>query len=921
MISYTIRFFKTVLLLFLFQTIGQSQTVQSVDFQLKYDPSTCWYDFYIIIQDGYAEGPGQRTQFNSQISFVIPTGSDIAFAEKYMPLQSNQNYTGTIPMEWNFGPTVSNPASSPGNDFISVVPTLSPASQYNNIYAGDTIKLFSLDITLTPNCGKGVRLFENGVDPDSNGEGMNGADYSHGFTVGGFAQLYNENAPLVSPAPPQVIELTNNSDVDIEIELETSGSACQGPIEYSWTGPNGYFSTAEDVLISPAFPESYGEYEVIITDSIGCVDTTSILIENQGGGAVNELTIVGLKLNPTFEHISAHLDILGDDNRNSTFLFEYRLTGTSAYQIAAQSSRAHPSYVVDGAPLNENFHASSAMFLNPNASYDLRITVTDPDGGGNIFEETISTLKMPSTPQNANTVYVIPGSGGGSGTMADPYLGIQAAMNNVAPGDVVEVGDGVYAHFTITTSGTSEQPIIVKTTNLHGAIVDGGNIPSGIITIGSFADSIQHVVIDGFRIRNGGWGIDAQNTQYLTVRNNKITDVDFGFYNRRENGWEHDQYLSNNEIVGRTSWPQLNGEIPPGRGIDIRGNRNVVSFNSISHFGDGISTDGAPYKVSYALDIHNNFINKVVDDLIEIDGILSNARVYRNSGFNGRMGVSLAPVFGGPAYVFRNEFYNLESSTFKMNRSPSGLVIVNNTALKVGNGMSSSSGWQNSIFKNNAFASGTYCFEEYDLVDMSVDDWNYNGYKSLRSGTSGQPWFKWDNTQYSNISALNSSGLLGLNSIEIAMSDFVNATIPTAYGTEALPQNVDLKPSNGSVLIDAGQDLTNIHLTSVFDGNPDIGAYEKNQSMPQYGHDFGTVCERVDLSTRTWNGSVSNAWFHPANWSPCGVPIHITDVTIEGGASNYPFLNSDVVIKNLYILEGGLLEINEASTTIKLVGE
>ena len=49
------------------------------------------------------------------------------------------------------------------------------------------------------------------------------------------------------------------------------------------------------------------------------------------------------------------------------------------------------------------------------------------------------------------------------------------------------------------------------------------------------------------------------------------------------------------------------GKIPSERGIDIRGNRNVVSFNSISDFGDGISTDGAPYKVSYALDIHNNF--------------------------------------------------------------------------------------------------------------------------------------------------------------------------------------------------------------------------------------------------------------------------------------------------------------------------
>ena len=98
--------------------------------------------FHIIILDGYAEGVGQRTQFNSQISLVIPTGTTIAFGDKYMPLQNNQGYGGTLPMDWNFGPAVSDPASSPGNDFISITPTLAPTSQYNNTYAGDTIKTF-----------------------------------------------------------------------------------------------------------------------------------------------------------------------------------------------------------------------------------------------------------------------------------------------------------------------------------------------------------------------------------------------------------------------------------------------------------------------------------------------------------------------------------------------------------------------------------------------------------------------------------------------------------------------------------------------------------------------------------------------------------------------------------------------------------
>ncbi|MEM9547750.1 MAG: hypothetical protein AAGA77_17340 [Bacteroidota bacterium] len=914
------HFLNTLIALLFFNIITFGQNIQSVDYLLKYDANTCWYDFYIIILDGFAEGAGQRTQFNSQISIVKPTGTTIAFANKYMPLQNNQTYNGTVPLDWVFGPTVSDPGASPGNDFVSITPSLVPTSQYNNIYAGDTIKLFSLNITGDAKCGQGIRLFENGADPTSNDEGMNGADYSNGFTVGGFTQLYNGNAPTEGPEPPSILELTDNSDSNIDINLETSGPACQGPVEYLWSGPAGFTSTSEDVLINPATSANYGEYEVVIKDKLGCSDTTSILVE-EGDAMVNELTAGNLILNATFEHTSAHLNISGDDNHNSTFVLEYRLVGTTAFLPAAQSMRAFPQMIVDGTQLNENFHAATAMFLQPNSSYDLRITIDDPEGGGIVIDTSLTTKAIPVKSNSGNTLFVVPGNGGGTGSSADPFLGIQDAVDAAQPGDVIEVADGVYGIVTITNAGTEGAPIVLRSTNLHGAVIDGGNTSSGIVTVGSFSDSIQHIIIDGFEIKNGSWGIDAQNTQFLTIKNNKINAVDFGFYNRRENGWEHDQYITNNEIIGRTNWPQTNGAIPAERGIDIRGNRNVVSYNTVSDFGDGISTDGPPYKVSYALDIHHNFINRVVDDLIEIDGVLSNARVYRNRGFNGRMGVSLAPVFGGPAYVFRNEFHNLETSTFKMNRSPAGLYIVNNTSIKDDRGMTSPSGWQNTVFKNNAIVSSHYCFEEFGLVLGSEDEWNFNAYKSLRAGISGQPWFKWDNIQYDNVAILNASGKLGVNSREIELSDFEMASIPSAYTTEVLPQNIDAIPSSGSDLINNGMDLDNIQMRFVTDGSPDIGAYEFGAPEPDFGHNFDSVCERIDLSARTWNGSVNRAWFLPQNWTPCGVPSEETNVVIPAGCTFYPYVNSNVEIKHLSILSNGLLEIQGALPMVRLVGE
>jgi len=134
------------------------------------------------------------------------------------------------------------------------------------------------------------------------------------------------------------------------------------------------------------------------------------------------------------------------------------------------------------------------------------------------------------------------------------------------------------------------------------------------------------------------------------------------------------------------------------------------------------------------MDIHNNDIQSMADDLIEVDGTISNTRVYRNRMYNGRAGVSMAPVFGGPCYVFRNEMYNM--AAYKMNRGPSGLVIVHNSSSKIGNGMSSPAGWQNTFFKNNVVIGSRYCFEEFGLVNGSVDDWDYNAYHSTRPGVN-----------------------------------------------------------------------------------------------------------------------------------------------------------------------------------------
>ncbi len=901
----------TTILLFTSYFCQSQDQVTGVRYYMEYNYDNCQYDCSIIIDEGNATLAPYRTQFNSNYTIVVPTGTTINIEETYLPIQNNQNYTGTVPADWVIGASAIN-ANGLGIDYHPIVPSISPSAQFNDITEGDTLKLFSFSVDGNTDCGAGVRFYENGVDQNANG-----ADYSSGYTIGGPWEDFLGTAPIAYPSVTEIQEPTIDNDGVVSIDLTLDMPSCMSSYSILWTGPNGYTTTEEDVMINPATPADYGMYKVVIEDGLGCKDSLEVIVEDASNSGVDDLTVSEVIWTPTFEHMGVHLNLTGDDNMNSTMTIEYRLTGTDLYLPGAITMRATPESIVNGSPLNMNFHAGSAMHLMPNSSYDFRITVTDPDGGSQIIEDTKSTKKYPTYVKTGTTKYVIPGTSGGDGSVSNPYQGLQNAVDNLSPGDILEVADGTYDPFVITTSGIVDHPIVLRSTNLHGAIIDGMNTSAGIMTIGSASEIIQHVIIDGFEITNGAWGIDAQNTQFLTVRNNKINDVDYGFYNRRENGWEHDQYIKNNEIVGRTPWPQLNGEIPGERGIDIRGNRNVISYNTISDFADGVSTDGPQYKKSYAIDIHHNLITRIVDDIIEVDGTVSNARVYKNKGFNGRSGVSLAPIYGGPAYVFRNEFYNLENSAFKMNNQSAGLVVLNNSIAKANRGMTSSVGWQNTIFKNNALLSGHYVMEEFGLVATSNDDWDYNAYYSLRSGTAAGPWFKFDNIKYNNIDLLIQSGVTEANTIETSYADFNNVVIPSSYGVEALFSEVDFGLASGSLLIGGSTDFDNIFLNDVI-GDLDIGALEYEQPTPTYGHEFDIVCERVDLTARLWNGEVHNGWFHPSNWTPCGVPEKISDVTIPGLLDSYPILNTDASINNLSIHGSGRLDIiDEAILTLK----
>ncbi len=252
--------------------IGQ---IDSVRFLVKYDTSLCRFDAYVVIRGGSATLPQHRAQFNAQYSIVVPTGSSVSLVASHNPIRDNINYNGTVPATWTMAPPVSAPAADPSNDFYSITPTLSPTAYYNDLMTGDSVKLFSFTVNPVNSCASLIRPFETGVDPASNEPGMGGGDFSCGFTVGGFSQLYVGNLDNVLPPNPVISAIPMCSE-GLEIDLTASTSSCQDPLSYAWTGPDSYSSTTEDVSISPAGEINSGTYFVTVTDNFGCSSEMSV---------------------------------------------------------------------------------------------------------------------------------------------------------------------------------------------------------------------------------------------------------------------------------------------------------------------------------------------------------------------------------------------------------------------------------------------------------------------------------------------------------------------------------------------------------------------------------------------------------------------------------------------------------------------
>jgi hypothetical protein len=165
----------------------------------------------------------------------------------------------------------------------------------------------------------------------------------------------------------------------------------------------------------------------------------------EGVAAPGDAIVTGvLRVDPSNKHIGILWWVEGDDNLDSSMTLDYRVFGTSDWLPGSPAMRAYPTIYVQDGPLGLNYWAASALFLQPGVTYELRVTIADPDGGGQSRIITSSLLPLLEPDLNGRALFVVPGNGGGDGTESNPFLGLQAAADASQPGDTFSVGSGTY---------------------------------------------------------------------------------------------------------------------------------------------------------------------------------------------------------------------------------------------------------------------------------------------------------------------------------------------------------------------------------------------------------------------------------------------------------------------------------------------
>ncbi|MEL7185243.1 MAG: chondroitinase-B domain-containing protein, partial [Pseudomonadota bacterium] len=456
-----------------------------------------------------------------------------------------------------------------------------------------------------------------------------------------------------------------------------------------------------------------------------------------GAHAVVDIQVGDARIDPpTICCLGFSIPVSGDDNYNATATIEFREAGFTTWRPGLPLLRVRPEYTSGesppgnyGLPVPENQFAGSLFDLAPDTQYEVRISITDPDGGDRTQTVLATTKPLPlGNPEVPRIVNVT------------NLTELNDAIAVAQPGDVIEIAAGTYnGSLSISNDGTLANPIVLRGEATAAVTINASGATYGVSILG------DHIYLEQVTVSGSTWGARTFNTDGVVIRNSRFTNITRGI--RASSGTNRNYYICDNVLEGQHVWPTVGSSTWNDEGISVTGEGHTVCYNTVSGFGDALGLQNSTSIPNIAIDFYGNDVLWTGDDGLELDFAHRNVRAFNNRISNAAMGASLQPAWGGPVYIFRNLFLNLSASAYKLNNDPSGFFIYHNTSARtLGTGNWGAYAWTslgytqsdgdpayaaNFEMKNNIFIGVSD--PAFVTTDLILDDIDYNGW--LPDGT------------------------------------------------------------------------------------------------------------------------------------------------------------------------------------------
>lgn len=510
----------------------------------------------------------------------------------------------------------------------------------------------------------------------------------------------------------------------------------------------------------------------------------------------------------TMHSIGLEWDVTDDSDHDAAAAVEFRVRGAAAWRSTLPLVRID----YNGA----NRLAGSVLFLDPDTEYEVRVSLSDPDGGAETRVVVVRTRRIPVAP-NGRVYHVVPGSGGGDGSIAAPFRGVVAAQAVAQAGDTFLLHAGGYGgRIRFDRPGTSAGYVAWKAAGDGEVLMDGIDVAA------------SHLWLEGITIRTRAEALVSVNspTNVVITRCNFL-DNQYAIYLK---GAGTNWYIADNTIVG-DSPPE--SESFEGEGVELNTTSgHTIAHNTITNVADAISFPHTN------VDIFGNDIFDTSDDGIEADNGQSNVRMWGNRIHNAvHNGISFQPQSGGPWYIIRNQVVGNEEAAFKF-RTTDRFVLLHNTIVNWGTAWPGTSMMccneghlLRAYARNNLWVSvqGGQIWGFDDVLRDWRTDLDYDGFDW---GSSSEP-FAYAGVTHPDLSSFSTASGLETHGQRVVRSTcFEDFQVPGPAPMSIPPHLMTLRAECEAV--DRGEVLAGIN-DGYAGAAPDLGAHERGGARATYG--------------------------------------------------------------------------------------